>query len=130
VSRYITSAPNAQKTFSRISHCCVSTNCRRDLFTSALRSNVRDADLIENSFSAEICLRRRCLATVCVNTPHYSKCHVHVFMFFVLLVSLSNTADYTFVFNIKDIGISVIQYERCKLVFYSLMCSTMFYKIY
>jgi hypothetical protein len=41
------------------------------LFTSALRSNVRDADLIENSFSVEICLRSRCLATVCVNTPQY-----------------------------------------------------------
>jgi hypothetical protein len=56
--------------FSRISHCCVSTNCRRDVFTSVPRSNVRDADLIENSLS-EICLRSRCLATVCVNTPHY-----------------------------------------------------------
>jgi hypothetical protein len=36
------------------SYCCVSTNCLRDVFTSALRSNVRDADLIENSLSVEI----------------------------------------------------------------------------
>jgi hypothetical protein len=34
---------------SRGSFCCVSTNCRRDVFTSALHSNVRDADLKENS---------------------------------------------------------------------------------
>jgi hypothetical protein len=56
--------------FSRSSYCCVSANCRRDVFTSALRSNVHDADLIENILSVEICLRSRCLATVLANTPH------------------------------------------------------------
>jgi hypothetical protein len=32
------------------------------VFTSALRSNVRDADLIENSFSVEICLMKPLLS--------------------------------------------------------------------
>jgi hypothetical protein len=41
------------------------------VFTSELRGNIREADLIERSFSVEICLRSRCLATVCVNTPQY-----------------------------------------------------------
>jgi hypothetical protein len=50
---------------------CVLTNCRRDVFTSALRSNFRDADLIKNSLSVEICLLSRCLATLWANTPHY-----------------------------------------------------------
>jgi hypothetical protein len=74
VSRYITSAPTAQKT----SHAFLIVACRpiaaeMRLLTSALRSNVRDTDLIENSFSVEICLRSRCLATVCVNMPQYEE---------------------------------------------------------
>jgi hypothetical protein len=56
---------------SRDSYCCVSTNCSRDAFTYALRSNVRDADLIENSLSVEICLPNLCLATLWANTPQY-----------------------------------------------------------
>jgi hypothetical protein len=55
---------------SRSSYCCMSTNWHRDVLTSALHSNVRDADHIENSLSVEICLRSRCLATVWANTPH------------------------------------------------------------
>jgi hypothetical protein len=56
-------APTAQKT----SHVVLIVACRltaAEMFTSPLRSNVRDADLIENSLSVEICLRSRCLATV------------------------------------------------------------------
>jgi hypothetical protein len=52
VSRYITSAPSAQKTHVFVA---ISINLRRDVFTSTLRSNVRDTDLIENIFSVEIC---------------------------------------------------------------------------
>jgi hypothetical protein len=52
---------------SRGSYCCVSTNCRRDMFTSALRNNGRGADLIENSVSIEVCLPNRCLATLSAN---------------------------------------------------------------
>jgi hypothetical protein len=54
--------------FSRIFHCCGSTNYRRvaerrrDVFTTALRSNVRDADLIESSFSVEMCLPKPLLS--------------------------------------------------------------------
>jgi hypothetical protein len=41
---------------SSCSYCCLSTNCRRDVFTSALRINGHGVDLIENSVSVEICL--------------------------------------------------------------------------
>jgi hypothetical protein len=76
VSRYINSAPAAQKT----AHAFLIVACRpiaaemrsnAEMFTCALRSNVRDADLIESGFFVEMCLRSRCLATVCVNTPQY-----------------------------------------------------------
>jgi hypothetical protein len=69
-SRYITSAPTSQKTQL---YCCVSTNCRRDVFTSALRSNNRGADYIENSLSVEVCLPSRCLATLWANPLQYYK---------------------------------------------------------
>jgi hypothetical protein len=56
---------------SRGSYCCVLTNCCRDVPTSALRSNIHNADLIENSLSVEICLPSRCLAMLRANTPQY-----------------------------------------------------------
>jgi hypothetical protein len=89
VSRYINSAPTAQKTqlccllaltAQKTSHAFFIVVCRpitaelrsdAEMFIAALRSSVRNADLIESSFSVEMCLRSRCLATVCVNTPHY-----------------------------------------------------------
>jgi hypothetical protein len=40
---------------SRGTYCCVSTNCRRDMFSSAFRSHGRGADLIESSPSVEVC---------------------------------------------------------------------------
>jgi hypothetical protein len=49
---------------SRGTYCCVSTNCRRDVFTSALRSNRHGVDHIENSLSVEVCLPSRFLATL------------------------------------------------------------------
>jgi hypothetical protein len=45
------------------------------VFTSALRSNLREADLIENSLSVENYFPSRCLATLCANTPQYFDYH-------------------------------------------------------
>jgi hypothetical protein len=69
--RYITSALTAQKTqlycwlaltAQKTSHVVLIVACQltaADMFTSALRSNGRGADLIENSPSLEVCLPTR-----------------------------------------------------------------------
>jgi hypothetical protein len=60
---------DSTENISRGSYFCI--NCRRDVFTSALRINVRDADLLENSLSVEVCLPSRCLATHWENALQY-----------------------------------------------------------
>jgi hypothetical protein len=58
---------------SRGFYCCVSTNCHRDVFTSALRSNGSGLGHIENSLSAEVCLPSRCLAMLWANPLQYKQ---------------------------------------------------------